>query len=188
MNHPVIADINNRHGVAPDASTVRIERLLPGPIERVWAYLTESEKRGQWLATGDMDLRQGGKVELHFHHADLSPEAGPVSERYRGMEGGHDSNGRVITCEPPHLLRMTWAEETGRPSEVTFELQREDDAVRLIVTHRHLPDRAQMLSVAGGWHAHLGILIDRLNGRTPQNFWKVHELLEAEYEQLLMPG
>lgn len=28
-----------------DRQTVRFERLLPGPIERVWAYLTELEKR-----------------------------------------------------------------------------------------------------------------------------------------------
>ena len=33
-----------------DTQTVRFERLLPGPIERVWAYLTESEKRRKWLA------------------------------------------------------------------------------------------------------------------------------------------
>lgn len=30
--------------------SIRFERLLPGPIERVWAFLTESDKRGQWLA------------------------------------------------------------------------------------------------------------------------------------------
>src|SRR5262245_18404599 len=24
-------------------------RVLPGPIERVWAYLTEPEKRGKWF-------------------------------------------------------------------------------------------------------------------------------------------
>ena len=36
--------------VSKDA--VRFERLLPGPIERVWSYLTDSEKRGKWLASG----------------------------------------------------------------------------------------------------------------------------------------
>jgi len=29
-------------------ATMRLERLLPGPVERVWAYLTESEKRAAW--------------------------------------------------------------------------------------------------------------------------------------------
>ena len=38
-------------------STIRFERLLPGPVERVWAYLTESKKRATWLAAGEFDLR-----------------------------------------------------------------------------------------------------------------------------------
>ena len=32
----------NEYGVAIEAGTLRLERLLPGPIERVWEYLTES--------------------------------------------------------------------------------------------------------------------------------------------------
>ena len=48
-------------GTITEAGTIRFERLLPGPIERVWAYLTESDKRAKWLAAGDMDLRPGGE-------------------------------------------------------------------------------------------------------------------------------
>ena len=44
-----------------DRQTVRFERLLPGPIERVWAYLTESEKRRKWLASGDT-IRESGRI------------------------------------------------------------------------------------------------------------------------------
>ena len=33
---------------------IRFERLLPGPIENVWAYLVESKKRGEWFASGPM--------------------------------------------------------------------------------------------------------------------------------------
>ena len=28
-----------------EPGTVKLERLLPGPVERVWAYITESDKR-----------------------------------------------------------------------------------------------------------------------------------------------
>ena len=38
------------YGALIDPATLKIQRLLPGPIERVWAYLTQSELRGQWLA------------------------------------------------------------------------------------------------------------------------------------------
>jgi uncharacterized protein YndB with AHSA1/START domain len=50
----------SEYGVVTEAGTIRFERVLPGPIERVWAYLTESKERGKWLASGEMDLRVGG--------------------------------------------------------------------------------------------------------------------------------
>ena len=64
-------------------STIRLERLLPGPVERVWAYLTESKKRATWLAAGEFDLRVGGKVELHFQNSKLSDDVAPRSEERR---------------------------------------------------------------------------------------------------------
>ena len=53
--------------------------------------------------------------------------------------------------------------------------------VRLVLVHSRLPNREEMLSVAGGWHTHLDILADRLDGRTPPGFWATHTRLEAEY-------
>ena len=47
----------NEYGVVTDARTIWMKRLLPGPIERVWDYLTDSTKRGKWFASGKMDLR-----------------------------------------------------------------------------------------------------------------------------------
>ncbi len=40
-----------------------------------------------------------------------------------------------------------------------------------------------MVSVAGGWHAHLGILLDNLNDREPRPFWSTHTKAAAEYEK-----
>ena len=86
----------SEYGVVTEAGAVRFERLLPGPIERVWAYLTDPNERATWLAAGPMELRVGGPVELSFHHADLSAEKTPP-ERYKKLEGGHTIQGR-ITC------------------------------------------------------------------------------------------
>jgi uncharacterized protein YndB with AHSA1/START domain len=178
----------NEYGVVIEPGTVRFERLLPGPIERVWAYLTESEKRGRWLAAGEMELRVGGWVELNFRHADLSPHAEPTPERYKQFENGVTSHGRITRCEPPRLLSFTWGETAGEDSEVTFELSSRGDRVLLVLTHRRLGDRAAMVSVAGGWHTHLGILVDHLHGRTPPGFWSTHAKLEKEYEKRLPDG
>ena len=41
------------------------------------------------------------------------------------------------------------------------------------------------LRVCGGWHTHLDILVDVLEGREPKAFWKTHTALEAEYGKRL---
>ena len=161
--------------IAPDA--VRLERLLPGPIERVWAFLTESDKRARWLAAGDMELRTGGKVELRFNHEKISPE--PTPAKYRDMPMSF--TGKVLRCEPPRLLEFTWMESHGGHSIVLWELSNRGDGVALTITHRRLDRRDELLSVSGGWDVHVGILDDVLHERPPRGFWSAHADLEAEY-------
>jgi hypothetical protein len=84
-------------------------------------------------------------------------------------------------------LSYTWDEDSNSPSEATFELTPQGSDVLLVLTHRRLGDRTAMLSVAGGWHTHLGILIDHMNGREPRPFWSTYARLEAEYERRLPP-
>lgn len=181
---------HDTHGQFTAPGEVRLFRLLPGPIERVWEYLTDPEKRGRWLATGPMELKVGGRVELNFNHADLTPHPEEITEKYKPScsEGGEacHSVGKVTRCEPPRLLSYTWSENNGSESEVTFELSPEGDGVRLLLTHRKLgADRAIRVGVAAGWHAHVGILIAKLEGSEPAPFWSTHAKLEAEYDQLL---
>jgi hypothetical protein len=52
-----------------------------------------------------------------------------------------------------------------------------------VLTHRRLANTQTMISVASGWDAHLGILIDRLNDEEPRGFWSAHARLEAHYRQ-----
>jgi uncharacterized protein YndB with AHSA1/START domain len=174
----------NEFGVVTAARTIRFQRVLPGPIERVWAYLTESDKRSRWLAAGPMELSVGGRVELTFHHADFSTEAAPAPERFSKPEGGPTVQGRVTRCEPPRLLSYTWDGGSGDPSEVTFELSARGEDVLLVLTHRSLGRKA-MGSVGPGWHAHLGVLAEHLAGRTPRPFWPVFTALEEEYRRRL---
>jgi uncharacterized protein YndB with AHSA1/START domain len=162
--------------------SVRLQRLLPGPVERVWSYLTDAKLRGQWLAAGEMDLTVGGRVELRFRHADLSPIPDPIPERYKDMENGRTFFGTITQLQPPTLLAYTWGESYG-DSEVTFELAPRGADVMLTITHRRLADRREMAGVAGGWHTHVDILIDRLHARTPPGFWTAHAKVEREYEQ-----
>jgi DNA-binding transcriptional ArsR family regulator len=57
---PRDAHAPDEHGVVSEPNTFRIERILPGPIERAWAYLTEPEKRRKWFVGGPMDCEWVG--------------------------------------------------------------------------------------------------------------------------------
>src|ERR1700754_4234842 len=81
--------------------TVRFERLLPGPIERVWAYLTESDKRDKWLAHGDMDLKAGGEMEYVWRNWELARPDEVAPEKWNKE---FRMKGHIVRVEPPYLL------------------------------------------------------------------------------------
>jgi len=153
----------------------RIERELPGPVERVWSYLTDAEKRRKWFGDGLMALRTDGQLELQFRFSELTSEEKPANE-----QDSCTVVGRVTRCEPPHWLSFTWGEGPDA-SEVTFELKPRGEKVLLVITHRRLPDRETMVRVAAGWHTHLGLLSDCFAAEPLRPFWSTKSFLEQEY-------
>ena len=164
-------------GQVMEPGTFRIKRVLPGPIERLWTYITDPEKREKWFGAGPMEMRVGGQVGLQFRFNRLSSEKTPPGEAAEC-----DLNGRVTRWEPPRLLSYTWGAESN-PSEVTFELFPRGRDVLLVITHRRLGDRGTMIRVASGWHTHLGLLGDHFNRVEARPFWSTRARLMAEYEQ-----
>jgi uncharacterized protein YndB with AHSA1/START domain len=79
--------------------TVVVRRAFPAPIEDVWDACTTAERIGRWLMPVSGDLRLGGKYQL---------------------EG--NAGGKILSCEPPHLLRVTWVMGEGPASEVEVRL------------------------------------------------------------------
>src|SRR5688572_9936146 len=116
----------------PAPGEVRLVRTLPGPIERVWNYLVDPEKRARWFAGGPMEPRKGGKVELVFRHANIAPDETPPEEFREFHDPGATMPGTVLRWEPPRVLSFTFDEN----SEVTFELTPEGGQVQLLLTHR----------------------------------------------------
>jgi uncharacterized protein YndB with AHSA1/START domain len=172
-------DEGNGMIVAPQ--TVRIERILPGPVERVWDYLADSQKRRLWLAEGVMEPRKGGRVEHVFRNGELSHELTPA--RFGSTDGPTARIGTVTEFEPHSRLSYLWPGDGDQRSEVTFELFPQGDEVKLILTHRRLAGPGEMVLVASGWDAHLGILIDVLSNERPRGFWSTFEGLETVYRQ-----
>jgi uncharacterized protein YndB with AHSA1/START domain len=60
------------YGELTAPATLTIRGLLPGPIERVWAYPTESDLRRTWLAAGAMALQVGAPFELVWRNGDVT--------------------------------------------------------------------------------------------------------------------
>src|SRR3546814_12688372 len=81
------------YAVLSDTDTVRLQRVLPGPIERVWQHLTDAGLRRQWLAGGDdVQPRAGTSFELGWRNAELHDPPGHhpygSSADRRGGKGG----------------------------------------------------------------------------------------------------
>ena len=176
MNDPTRA---GGYGTLTDPTTLRIERLLPGPIERVWAHLTDGDLRRRWLAAGAMHAT-GDSVELVWRNDELTD---PPGERPEGFGSENRMQSRITAFDAPRRLGFTW----GRHGSVLFELTEQGDAVLLVLTHSGIPDRSVLMSVGPGWHAHLDVLSSVLGGTQPQPFWDAVARLKADYAQRL-PG
>lgn len=131
---------------------VVFERMLPGPIEKVWSHLTDTSLMSSWFGEDSIiEPRQGGAVRL---------------------QGGH-IRGTVTQWQPPHKLIYTWnvfgsgdgpdAVSDYPESYPTFELEAQGEAVAL--TFRHFPILERFVPQnAMGWHVMLDILAASLRG------------------------
>jgi uncharacterized protein YndB with AHSA1/START domain len=172
------------YGKRVDAHTVRFERLLPGPVEKIWAYLTDGQKRGEWFASGPLPAKVGETFQLRIKHSDLSPHKAPPPEQFKEIDAkGYTATEQLLALEPMRRLAYTFGYENPPASEVEFTLRPEGEMVRLILTHSKVPDRAYAVNVSGGWHSHLSILQYKAEGKVPPAFWDVWRETEHTYEQ-----
>lgn len=132
-------------------SAVRFVRVLPGPPEKCWAFLTESNRLPEWYGEGALEPREGGAVSLM---------------------GGH-VRGVVTGWQPQKFLAYTWnvfqpGESVSRfpISYLEFTLAPEEKAVRLTLTHRPIPSPMQAQTMMG-WHTMLDLVEAGLNGEFP---------------------
>lgn len=170
---------------------VRFERLLPGPMERVWAYLVDPGLRRTWLADGAMELRVGGAIEMIWHNETIGDTSESPSESLLSLSG-YRCTGVVTACEPPRLIAFTW-DEPGSSSEVRVALSDASPAaengparVRLVLTHTRLRSAGSVEGTATGWHTHLDFLESQLDGRPElPSYWSIHERYERHYAEWL---
>ncbi len=169
--------------VAPD--TFRLERTLKAPIERVWSYFVDAEKRSRWFNAGDDLTAAGQDFMFSFGHHRITNETPP--ERWKSMESGEiEMHGRVLAFDPPRLLAITWGGEGEADSEVRFEFTAMGDETRLVLTHTKIASADNMRDYAGGWTAHVQTLADVLDDRSSNRFWADVMAAQEHYDRNLV--
>ena len=166
------------YGALTEPATLTIQRLLPGPIERVWAYLTESDLRRQWLAAGEMEMKVGAPFELVWRNDELTD---PPGQRPRRLLR------RAPDAEPDHRARSA-AQARHRLGRQRRRLLRAGAAGRRGAAHRDPSPPARPrhpAEVGAGWHMHLDILVARATGTEPEPFWDGWSRLQKEYDRRL---
>lgn len=131
-------------------ASVHFVRIMPGPIERVWEVLVNTQLLPGWYGVGYIEPRQGGAISLMDGHI-------------RGV---------VTQCFPPDKISYTWnvfdvgQERSSFPeSYLTLELEAREKSV--LLTLNHLPILVQYEKQnAMGWHTYLDMLEAALSGET----------------------
>jgi len=166
--------------IAPD--TIRLERTLDAPVEKVWRYLTEAELRSQWFM-GGTDATPGGEFDLLVDHDKLSDDKDvPYPESYAEFKGAVWTE-QVIRFDPPRLLETTF--QGGKNGTVTYELSPDGDRTHLVLTHSGITSPVGAQDFGSGWNSHLTVLEERLAGRGVKDFWALHAQSRDAVKQAL---
>lgn len=160
-------------GQIVNSHTVRFERRFPGPIEKVWTYITTREGLAQWLCSNaTIDARLGGRVDLQFESSPCGTNACHV----RGI---------ISEFDPPKVIAFSWF-DTGNDltSNVKFELEQIGDDVKLVLTHTRISPE-YMPRVGAGWHSHLAQLLAVSRSEKPPEFEPLFTELLKKYSAAL---
>jgi uncharacterized protein YndB with AHSA1/START domain len=134
---------------AGDARTAVVRRVYPASPETLWQAITDRTHLRRWFIEPRGDLRLGGTFAL---------------------EG--NAHGRILRCDPPRMLRVTWVYGPRHADEVEVRLAKAEGIGTLIeLEHASTADTAPDgvtdallgVGVGVGWElamAHLGRHLD----------------------------
>jgi uncharacterized protein YndB with AHSA1/START domain len=149
----------------------------------VYVTYIQSTPEQVWHALTDADL-----TAAFWGHSNVSDwQPGSKWEHVRTDGSGiADVAGKVLAATPPTQLVITFdapeEEPAGGPSTVTFDIERYQDIVRLVVTHENLADEEALGAVSHGWPAVMANLKSLLEtGHVlPQPPWEMHAAQMAD--------
>ncbi|MEA3021109.1 MAG: hypothetical protein QOI47_2633 [Actinomycetota bacterium] len=138
--------------------TLRFERRLRAPIDRVWRAVTDEGEMRSWFPSAVQGERKVG-----------APLSFPFDTNVADAFGGE-----VVDWEPTRLFAFTWNGDLLR-----IELTADGDATNLVFTHE-LYHESAAARTAAGWHACLANLDAHLGGSAA-----APDLWRSEYPRYL---
>ena len=129
-------------------SAVRFVREFDSAPEKIWSFLTESNRLPEWYGDGVIEPREGGEIRLM---------------------GGH-IRGVVTGWRPQKFLAYTWNVFSPGETESRFPISYLEfslEGSRLTLIHRPIPQAMQNQTMMG-WHTMLDLIAAGLRGEFPK--------------------
>jgi uncharacterized protein YndB with AHSA1/START domain len=152
-------------------STLRFDRVIGHPRDRVWRAVTDPDELKAWFPTAVIyEPRVGAPMQFDFggqHGLDVWP-------------------GEVLEWDPPNVFAFAWAKDVLR-----FELSDEGDATRLVFTHSFAHEPGKEARDAAGWQAcfeAFDALLDGAHDVAAGDWARHHEDHVALFGELSLEG
>jgi uncharacterized protein YndB with AHSA1/START domain len=133
---------------------IRIERVLPATIERVYDAWTRVELLTRWYCPNPAwDLKVQADVRVG---GDYVVEMGPYVVR-----------GTYLEVEPPQRLVFSWKWDSSddEPTRVQVDLSEVADGTRMLLTHTGFASSEETANHQQGWEPEIGRLAELLSAR-----------------------
>jgi uncharacterized protein YndB with AHSA1/START domain len=99
-----------------EGRSLLLRRAYDAPIEDVWSACTDPDRISRWLAPIEGDLRLGGTFQLK-----------------------DNAGGKILRCEEPHLIKVTWSMGEGMDTEVEVRLARGEGGATVLELEHTAP-------------------------------------------------
>jgi uncharacterized protein YndB with AHSA1/START domain len=141
--------------------TLRIERTIQAPAQRVFEAWTSEEVLRRWFhAKGNWETSEA-EVDLHL--------GGAVRVVMRDTDEGRDigGGGTYTEIDPPTRLAFTWTwdDDSDRETLIELDFLEAEGRTTVLLTHSALADEEAVRSHERGWAQcleNLGRAIERL--------------------------
>jgi uncharacterized protein YndB with AHSA1/START domain len=145
---------------------LRFRRTLAHPVQKVWDALVDPDQMIKWLAEQKrFDPRAGGDIELAW------------------TNGGPEVSGKITAIDPPYLLEHTleWSED-GTMVQFSWQLEPTPDGGTVLTFEHEVHEPFERKDISG-WHSHLDLLEEALDGGAPEFTREAWEEIDARYAE-----